>query len=156
MSSKRPAPVKRAGRTLKARDKYGPAVISITSVLIVVFLLRTVIVHAQQWPRIKAQFFSLDAIIEVFPNVLKGFGLNMSIWAVSLVVIALWALMLAVFRSLHGPWFAPLKVFSIVYIDLFRGFRLFCWYCSSDSEYLHYRFPDCLEAACSGVLQPLS
>lgn len=121
MSSKRPAPLKRAGRTLKLRDKYGPAVISVTSVLVVVFILRAVVVHAQQWPRIKAQFFSLKAMIEVFPNVLRGFGINMSIWAVSLVVIALWALLLAVFRSLHGPWFAPLRVFSIVYIDLFRG-----------------------------------
>ncbi len=25
------------------------------------------------------------------------------------------------FRSLHGPWFAPLRVFSIIYIDLLRG-----------------------------------
>ncbi len=121
MSSKRPAPLKRAGRTLRARDKYGPAVISVTSVLIVTLIIRAAVVHAQQWPRIKAQFFSLKAMIEVFPNVLRGFGINMSIWAVSLVVIALWALLLAVFRSLHGPWFAPLRVFSIVYIDLFRG-----------------------------------
>jgi polar amino acid transport system permease protein len=36
-------------------------------------------------------------------------------------VIALWAMVLAVFRSLHGPWFAPLKVFAVVYIDLLRG-----------------------------------
>ncbi len=121
MSSKRPASLKRAGRTLRARDKYGPTVISVTSVVVVVFLLRSVIVHAQQWPRIKAQFFSLKAIIEVFPKVLRGFGINMSIWAISLVIIALWALLLAVFRSLHGPWFAPLKFLSIVYIDLFRG-----------------------------------
>ena len=45
----------------------------------------------------------------------------MSVWIVSLVVIAAWALLLAVFRSLHGPWFAPLRVFSVVYIDLLRG-----------------------------------
>jgi polar amino acid transport system permease protein len=27
----------------------------------------------------------------------------------------------AIFRSLTGPWFAPLRVFTIVYIDLLRG-----------------------------------
>ncbi|MCK4513827.1 MAG: ABC transporter permease subunit, partial [Spirochaetaceae bacterium] len=48
-------------------------------------------------------------------------AINMSVWAISLVVIAVWALILAVFRSLNGPWFAPLRVFTVVYIDLLRG-----------------------------------
>ncbi|MBU8913021.1 MAG: ABC transporter permease subunit [Spirochaetales bacterium] len=119
--SRRPAPPRRAGRPLRARDKYLPPLISITSVLVAVFLIRTVVVRAEQWPRIKAQFFSLEAIIEVFPDVLGGFAINMTVWAISLVVIAIWALVLAVFRSLTGPWLAPLRVFSIVYIDLLRG-----------------------------------
>jgi polar amino acid transport system permease protein len=29
--------------------------------------------------------------------------------------------MLAIFRTLKGPWFAPLRVFTVVYIDLLRG-----------------------------------
>lgn len=121
MNLKRPAPPMRAGRSLRARDKYIPTIISIATVLIVVFLIRAVVIHSNQWPRIKAQFFDLNAMIEVFPKVLRGFGINMSVWGISLVVIALWALMLAVFRALQGPWFAPLRIFAIVYIDLFRG-----------------------------------
>jgi len=118
---KRPATHRRAGRSLRARDKYVPTIISIATVLVVVLLIRAVVIHSSQWPRIKAQFFDLNAMIEVFPKVLKGFGINMSVWGVSLVVIALWALILAVFRALQGPWFAPLRIFAIVYIDLFRG-----------------------------------
>jgi polar amino acid transport system permease protein len=88
----------------------------------VVFLLvRRLVVSAEQWPRIKAQFFSLEAIIEVFPDVLGGFGINMAVWVISLVAIAIWALLLAIFRTLHGPWFAPLRVFTVLYIDLLRG-----------------------------------
>ena len=45
----------------------------------------------------------------------------MSVWAIALAVIVAWALLLAVFRSLYGPWFSPLKVFAVVYIDLLRG-----------------------------------
>jgi len=45
----------------------------------------------------------------------------MAVWSISLVVIAIWALIIAVVRSLNGPWFAPLRVFSIIYIDLLRG-----------------------------------
>lgn len=120
MRSKRPAP-QQVGRTVSLRERVLPPLISITTVVAVGAVIYTLVTSAEQWPRIKAQFFSLDAIIEVFPKVLKGFGLNMSVWAISLVVIAVWALVLAVFRSLSGPWFAPLKVFAIVYIDLVRG-----------------------------------
>lgn len=121
MSSERSRPAPPAGRTLRARDKYLPSVISVTSVLVVFWIVRGLVVSAEQWPRIRAQFFSLDAIIEVFPDVLGGFAINMSVWVVALVAIAIWALLLAVFRSLHGPWFAPLRVFTVVYIDLLRG-----------------------------------
>lgn len=120
MSSQRPAD-KKAGRELTVREKYLPTVISVGTVVAAVLLIRAVVIRAEQWPRIKFQFLNLESIIEVFPKVLGGFGINMAVWAVALVVIAAWALVLAVFRSLNGPWFAPLKVFSVVYIDLLRG-----------------------------------
>lgn len=122
MSSERPAPAApAAGRVLSTRDKYLPGIISVTSVAVVVLVVRQAVISADQWPRVKAQFFDLETMIDVFPRVLQGFGINMSVWAISLVVIALWALVLAVFRSLTGPWFAPLRVFAVVYIDLLRG-----------------------------------
>lgn len=121
MRSERSRPARRAGRTLRARDRYLPTVISVTSVVVVFLLVRRLVVSAEQWPRIKAQFFSLEAIIEVFPDVLGGFGINMAVWVISLVAIAIWALLLAIFRTLHGPWFAPLRVFTVLYIDLLRG-----------------------------------
>lgn len=121
MSPKRPSPNKRGGRSLSLKEKGIPHLISIITVLVVFLALKAVIVRAEQWPRIKAQFFDIDVIIEVFPKVLHGFGINMAVWGVALVVIAGWALILAVLRSLKGPWFAPLRLFSIVYIDLLRG-----------------------------------
>ena len=121
MTARQSAPARKAGRNVRFRDRYLPTVISVSSVLAVFFLVRALVVRSAQWPRIKAQFFDISAIIEVFPKVLHGFGINMSVWSVSLVIIAIWALVLAVFRSLHGPWFAPLRVFSIIYIDLLRG-----------------------------------
>ncbi len=111
----------KSGRKLRFRDKYLPSIISISSVLLVIFVISLAVTSAEQWPRIKAQFFDINAMIDVFPKVLHGFGINMAIWAISLVVIAIWALILAIFRTLHGPWFTPLRIFSIVYIDLLRG-----------------------------------
>ena len=121
MTPKSPRLVKPTGAHLRIRDKYLPLLISFATVMAVFFTLRALVVRAEQWPRIKAQFFSGEVILEVFPKVLRGFGINMTVWIIALLVIALWALVLAVFRSLHGPWFAPLRVFAIVYTDLLRG-----------------------------------
>ena len=121
MIFKRSATHRRAGRKAGFRERYLPSIISVGTVLLVFWLIRSVVIRAEQWPRIKAQFFDVSVMIDVFPNVLRGFGINMAVWSVSLIVIAIWALILAVFRSLHGPWYAPLKVFSIIYIDLLRG-----------------------------------
>ena len=121
MSQERSAPARPAGRKLRPRDRFLPPIISVTTVLVVALIAYQLITSAEQWPRVKAQFFNLEVIWDVFPDVLGGFAINMSVWAVSLVVIAVWALVLAIFRSLTGPWFAPLKVFAVVYIDLLRG-----------------------------------
>lgn len=121
MNQKRPSLNKRGGRSLSLKERVIPHLISTITVLVVFSALRAVIVRTEQWPRIKAQFFDVDVIIEVFPKVLHGFGINMAVWGAALVVIAVWALILAVLRSLKGPWFASLRLFSIVYIDLLRG-----------------------------------
>ena len=121
MISERHAPAPPARRSIRTKDRVLPALISVTSVVVVFALAARVITSADHWPRIKLQFFNLDAMIAAFPSVFRGFGVNMAVWAIALVAISIWALVLAVFRSLHGPWLAPLRVFAVVYIDLVRG-----------------------------------
>jgi len=122
VSQERSGPASRpAGRAVRARDKYLPPLISVVTVVVALLLIRAAVVSSAQWPRIKAQFFDLEAMIAVFPDVLGGFGINMAVWAIALVVIAIWALVIAILRDLQGAWFAPLRVFAVVYIDLLRG-----------------------------------
>jgi polar amino acid transport system permease protein len=103
------------------RDKLLPALTSLASIALFFGVIAYVVTSAEQWPRIKRQFFSLDAMIEAFPSVLRGFWINIEVWLIALVAISIWAMVLALFRSLQGPWFAPLRVFTIVYVDVFRG-----------------------------------
>lgn len=110
-----------AARRVSFRERFIPFLISAISVITVFGLAAYFVTSSEQWPRIRLQFFSGEAIIDAFPNVLRGFGVNMSVWIIALVAIAIWALILAVFRSLTGPLLAPLRVFAVVYIDLFRG-----------------------------------
>jgi polar amino acid transport system permease protein len=103
------------------KDRLLPVLISLLSVIIVFGAVGYFVTQAPQWPRIQLQFFSLPAIIEAFPAVARGFMVSLQIWIISLVCIGIWALVLAIFRAMNGPWFAPLRIFAIVYVDLFRG-----------------------------------
>jgi polar amino acid transport system permease protein len=98
-----------------------PATISAASIAVVFGLIGWWVTSAEQWPRIVAQFFSTEAMRVSFPRVLQGFWVSMQIWVVVLVATAAWGLVLAVLRSLRGPWFAPFRLMVVIYIDLFRG-----------------------------------
>ncbi len=122
MSIESRAPAPPAPRSKASfRERFIPFLISAVSVTVVFGLAARVVTSAQHWPRIKLQFFNLEAIQAAFPTVFRGFLTNMTVWVIALVAIAIWALVLAIFRSLNGPVLAPLKVFSILYIDLIRG-----------------------------------
>jgi polar amino acid transport system permease protein len=108
-------------RQIALKDRLLPVLISLLSVVVVFGVAAYFVTSAPQWPRIQLQFFSWEAIVEAFPTVAKGFTVSLSIWAISLVCIGIWALVLAIFRAMQGPWFAPLRVFAILYVDLFRG-----------------------------------
>ncbi|MEN9231510.1 MAG: amino acid ABC transporter permease [Thermostichus sp. DG02_5_bins_236] len=110
-----------AQKTLSLQERWIPLGISVVSVVVVFGGLAWLVGSSEQWPRIQRQFFNGSAMVEAFPAVLRGFWTNLAVWGVVLCCIALWALVLAVFRSLNGPWFAPLRLFTVVYVDLFRG-----------------------------------
>lgn len=98
-----------------------PGALSALSILIVFGALAHAITSAEQWPRIKAQFFNLDHMIAAAPRVAQGFVTNIQVWLIVLASIALWAMVLAVLRSLRGPVFAPFRLMVVLYIDIFRG-----------------------------------
>ena len=95
--------------------------VSVVSTSVVFGLAVWWITSSEQWPALSRQFFSWEAIRESFPQVLRGFWINMRVWVISMVLIMLISLVFAALRSLRGPWLAPFRVFTVLYIDLFRG-----------------------------------
>lgn len=98
-----------------------PALISAVSIVVVFGALAWLVTSAEQWPRIRLQFFNWDHMVAAMPRVARGFLINLQVWLIALACIATWALVLAVIRSLRGPWFAPFRLLVVLYIDLFRG-----------------------------------
>lgn len=114
-----PPPPRRRGFDWRAAA--APAAISAVMIVLVFGSLGWAITSAEQWPRIRAQFFNWDHMVAAAPRVAGGFLVNLRVWLIVLACIAVWALVLAVLRSLRAPWFAPFRLMVVVYIDLFRG-----------------------------------
>lgn len=100
------------------------ALIAAASTVIAAGLTIWLIVTRPTWPRVRDQFFSLEQAREVWPDILSGFWLDMKMFVIAQIAILILALLVAIIRSLRGPAFFPLRLLSIIYIDLFRGIPL--------------------------------
>lgn len=97
------------------------AAIAALSTVIFAGLALWAILSSETWPQVQDQFFSPEAFVEVFPAVLSGFWLDVRMFLVAEVLILVFALVVAMIRSLRGPAFFPLRALSVLYIDLIRG-----------------------------------
>ncbi len=78
-------PVRRRPPARKVERNWTPTLISVFSVVVVFGAAAYFISRAEQWPRIKRQFFSWDAMVASFPKVLDGFWLNLEVWGICVV-----------------------------------------------------------------------
>ena len=95
--------------------------IALASTLVFFAVVVFAITHAPGWPAVRSQFFSWHEFKSTFPEIARAFRLNIKIFCIAEVFILVFALFLAVLRSLPGPVFFPLRALAIVYADLFRG-----------------------------------
>ncbi len=95
--------------------------IAIASTVVFFAVVIFAITHAPGWPAVRSQFFNWHEFKSTFPEIARAFRLNIKIFCIAEVFILVFALFLAVLRSLPGPVFFPLRALAIVYTDLFRG-----------------------------------
>ena len=95
--------------------------VALVSTVVVIGVIAVVVTRSPSWPQVKQLFFNRQEFKDTFPEVARRFVLNIELAVVCELFILALALMLAVLRSLPGPVFFPLRVMSIVYVDLFRG-----------------------------------
>jgi len=95
----------------------------IASVSTVVFfgLLVAAITSAPGWAAVQESFFSWDAAVAAWPEVISAFVLNIKIFLIAEVVILVFSLLIALARGLRGPVFLPLRILATMYVDFFRG-----------------------------------
>jgi polar amino acid transport system permease protein len=103
------------------RGESRGALVTVISVVIVFSVLALLIVSSPGWPAFQRAFFNGEIAVERFGFILRAFAQNVAIFLVAEVFILVFALGLAVMRSLPGPAFAPLRILAVVYTDIFRG-----------------------------------
>ena len=74
--------------------------------------------------KVVESFFSATGFEESFGPVSSGFWLNVKLMLIAEAIVLVFALGIAVIRSLPGPVTAPLRIVALVYTDVFRGIPL--------------------------------
>ncbi len=106
--------------------------ISTASTIVFFTVVTVILVAAPGFDAVRESFFNLEAMKESFfgvpeeglPGIGQAFLLNIRIFLIAEVLILIFALVIAVIRSLPGPVFFPFRLLAIVYTDLFRGMPL--------------------------------
>ena len=95
--------------------------VALVSTVVFFAIVFFAITHAPGWPQVRSQFFNWHEFKSTFPEIARAFVVNIKIFSIAEVFILVFALFLAVLRSLPGPVFFPLRALAIVYADIFRG-----------------------------------
>ena len=106
---------------LLGRLRPGGLLVALLSTAVVFGIVGYVIFTSPGWPRVQDAFFNLDVFRSSFPDIVGALWKNIQLFVIAEILILVFALMLAVMRSLPGPVFFPFRLTSVVYVDLFRA-----------------------------------
>ncbi|MFI0924442.1 amino acid ABC transporter permease [Streptomyces sp. NPDC021012] len=73
------------------------------------------------WERVRSLFLDGAELRAAFPELLKGFWLNIQMFLVAEVLILVLGLLIALVRVTRAPGLQPLRLAATVYVDVFRG-----------------------------------
>ena len=107
-----------AARSRRARRD---TLIATVSTVVVVGALVTAIVTSKGWPNVRATFFSWSSLKDSFPDLLKGFWLDVRIFVIVEAIVLVLGLVIAVARNSRAPALAPLRLLGTLFVDVLRG-----------------------------------
>jgi polar amino acid transport system permease protein len=104
----------------RRRHRRGQAIAAVSSVVIIGGLALWVLT-SPGWPEVRETFFNWEVFKESFPEVLEGFWLDVKLFVLVEIAVLAVGLGLAVLRTSRAAALFPLRLLSVVYVDLFRG-----------------------------------
>jgi len=95
--------------------------VAVVSTIVVFSAVGWIVTHSPGWPLVQREFFDADEFREALPEAIGRFRINVQLFVLAEALILVFALVLAVMRSLPGPVFFPIRAMAIVYVDVFRS-----------------------------------
>ncbi|MEU3064288.1 amino acid ABC transporter permease [Streptomyces subrutilus] len=89
--------------------------------LVAVVGLGAVAVASPGWERVDSLFLDGAELRAAFPELLRGFWLNIQMFLIAEVLILVLGLLIALVRVTRAPGLQPLRLAATVYVDVFRG-----------------------------------
>ena len=105
----------------EARIRRRSAAVAGASTLAVLLAVVLLVPLAPGWPAVKKSFFNGEVFAKTFPGLLDAFLLDIAIFAWSAPLIFALGLVIALMRDARAPALYPVRLFGIVYTDVFRG-----------------------------------
>ena len=105
----------------RRRRSQRDTLIATVSTVALLGLLATAILTSKGWPTVKATFFSWESLQTSFPEVLRGFWLDVKLFVVVEIVVLILGLAIALARVSTVPAFAPVRLLGAVFVDVLRG-----------------------------------
>ena len=113
-----------AGSSRRRGSTKRNTVISIVSTIVFFALLVLLVALSPGAEAFVDAFFSLSGFNDSFSSVVAGFWLNVKLMLIAEAIVLVFALVIAVVRSLPGPVMAPLRLVALIYTDVFRAIPL--------------------------------
>lgn len=104
----------------RRRDRRG-FLIALVSSVVVIGGLAVLVVTSPGWPDVRETFFSWEAFTTSFPDVLRGFWLDVKLFLVVEAVVLVLGLAIALARTTQAPALFPVRLLLSVYTDVMRG-----------------------------------
>lgn len=122
--ARQPSSIELGRRAFRRRQTQRSVLISIASTLVLAVIVWITLINTPGWARVQQTFFDPEVFVAALPRVWDGFLLNLRVLLFAAVGVLVFSVLLAVFRTLRGPVFFPLRALAAGYTDLFRGLPL--------------------------------
>jgi polar amino acid transport system permease protein len=104
----------------RRRGRRGAAISAVSTVVVIGGLI-ALVVTSPGWDSVKQLFFSWDDFKAAFPDVLKGFWLDVKLFVIVEAVVLVLGLVVALCRTSRTPALFPVRLIAVVYTDVLRG-----------------------------------
>ncbi len=121
MAEWQPSEAQQQRLAVARRMRRRSTVLASVSAVVFFAVVALFVVSSPGWPTVRATFFDWSQAVDAWPDVVKGFWINVRLFLLAEPIILVLGLAVAAVRVSRAPVLMPVRMIAIGYTDLFRG-----------------------------------